>query len=693
MESTLRWLNAHHQTTSSFISNSLHNDGSDLYGNGAFSHGISTILDAPLPRSLQLDTTPLRASAHHKQQSITPHEAKGGRSVNKSIDAFAVGSPHAGTVFDALLQKGKEYQMRREALQEKALKEESKLMRSSPTVSSVAKAMQVRTEPIENRLLRKAHESEQRNQFAAESRNLQNQKLMQTVAPFKPNISAKGKQAESKVMTADYQENWHRRREQRIEARKTENLIKEIEDLREGPDINSRSQRLAAQKKEKEGLAGLSHVEAMLERDRLAKLAAWEKSQRELEQISNPQITVFAAALQREGSAGDRLYAASFEAEERRLQRMRETIDSDLRRSFSPRISRLAATTGQRGGLPVEERLSMRHQEAMIQREESVKLEVERERTIHQPSINPVSDAIASRLPLSAKERLVQPRRRHVDPSSDADGHQSPSVSRGSNISRSSSVSSALSSTVVDRLEAMATYEERREEHIQRLKQEKAEREMEECTFAPNTNRNSTAKTSVSQQSVIERNSQWNQKRQMKIEEQRRLNSEQELGKCTFAPAVPKAGLTPTAQPQATPEETIYGGDGTPWGVSEFVQRMEEARKLKNEKEVRQVTQTEKWKPSITVPKEFQLGRVKTPVKSLQRPLLNVPIDDTPETNNNNTNGPSRDVNTSPPPPVPFGSFMYRAEKSQSNSADHRPPLFAGAPIVPPSLWNTTTQF
>jgi hypothetical protein len=617
MEVTLRWL-AGQKETPSFVP--------------SWSENISSILDAPLPKSLRDDASPPQS---RRADSFA------GRSTREG-SRTAIARP---TIHDALIEKGKIMAMRREALQERALDEESRTLKGTPSISLEAQKIPVRTEPIESRLLRKAQEASTRQVYEVEVRKQQLVKAMQATAPFKPNISSRGKRAEAKVTTADYHKNWHRRREQRLESRRTELLISEMAELRDCPDINARSTKLAAAKREKEGLAGMSHIEAMLERDRLTKLAAWERSQRELESMANPQITVYAATLPRDTPAAERLYLHSFEAQERRTQLAREH-EASIARSYSPRISKLAANTPRT--FRVEDEIMQRHAESQAILEEKRRMQLEREVGCHQPAINPVSDAIAARLPSTAKERLFQPRT-HVDPAS----HASPSASRA----RSTSVATVSSMAATERAEALGKYEERRDANLQKLKREKAEREMEECTFAPTTNRN--VRTAGS---VVERNDQWMVRRDMKLQEQRRALESAEVKDCTFVPAREAGGRSASAA--GDDGATIYGGDGKPWGSNEFIQRMEEARRIRQEKDERKShTPSTNWKPTITQPVEFQLGR-STPVRSLQRPsgggvAVQEPND---------------------------ADYLYRSESTATDRSNVLPFHGVGG-IVPPSLW------
>ena len=502
-----------------------------------------------------------------------------------------------------------------------AIEDELKQLTSTPRVTKYPTTLH-RTEKIEDRLLRVHKETQARLTYEEAARSRQLEKDMHKVAPFSPQISAKGKRAAAKVLTNE-QESWHRRREQKLEARRTEKLVRELGEVREGPDINPRSVKLAAARREKEGLAGLTHIDAMLERERLSKLSLWEKTQRESDAQCNPKITMYAAMLDRGGDVGDRLYQEAVATEERRLLRMQQSILDEAPVAHTPKISALASFVSRRAGT-VEDDILLRHAEsrrALKAQQEDVDL---KERLTHQPSINPVSSLIASKLPETARERLLKPRSVSRPNSTDEE-------SNVSFVPRTNSRSASTSTAVSEHLEALTAFQDKKEENLRRLKDEMSQREVEGCTFTPATN--ATSKAIGPSGSVIDRSHQWILKRKMKLEEQRKALEDQDLRDCTFEPAVHRDPVA--QQPSSIHHETIYGGDGTVWGAPEFIQRQEQARQRREQSSQRASTPTSSWSPRVTVPKEFKLGRrdTTTPIRSLQKPAATaVPIELTSST-------------------------------------------------------------
>ena len=587
MEMTMRWLED--------TKGSYQPQGQPTYQtrDSWLTDDLRTILDAPLPRCLQMETTPRRMSHQNSARQPSPSVS------HTTATAAAIARPRVFA--DRLLEEGRLQEQRREELQLRAQQQEDRHLRSTPAVTAAAKALP-RHGKIEDHLLRKAREAEEKSKRELVQRDLTTRQEAETL--FKPQLSAKGKRATSKLSSIDYQENWHARREQRVESRRTECLLKEISEVRDKPDIDQRSKKLAAAKRQKEGIAELSHVDAMLERDRMQKLASWEKSQRDTAVGSNPLITTYAATLQREGEAGDRLYREAMEAQRRKEQRS----ESVQQHSFTPRISKLAAS------LPrvaqVEEDLMQRHLAAQATKEEVRRVVEERQRGTHHPAINPVSEAIASRLAQTSKERLTAPQQRDLrrDPMAEHHLNIEPDY-------RSHSVRSTTSTGIAP--ETLQSYEEKKHENLRRLHQEKIIREMDGCTFTPVTN------TQGVRGSVLERSEQWLMKRQLKLDEQRRANEEVEVKDCTFNPALQERHLEDN-------DGTIYGGDGRPWGYNEFVSRQALARTQKQEREARVSTSTNGWSPRLTTPQEFHLGRT-TPVRSLSKPDVHVPVRSPPK--------------------------------------------------------------
>ena len=617
MDLTRHWLDAQ-KSTPSFVSN--FND-------------IQDILDAPLPAALR-SHSPRATSmgAGHRSQTPPP----GGRSMSVHSNRYGgyngAASGAAVTpgrkIHEELIEKGKLYEQRREALREKALREEQKkanqsrfrkdnLAKTPPASKEEQRRQKLEDEAERKKRFeklwrdgKKKEEEDMYNRMKAEKA----EKAALESYGFKPRISGKGRRTTSRVSLVEQQSNWQRRKEEELDRLRRERIVEEMAHVQDGPDISIRSQKIAMKVREREGLAGLSHIEAMLERDRLKKLARWEEAQRErMKESANPKITVHAAALPREGSVGDRLYAESFEMEERKAQRIRERL-TEKHESFTPRITPYAASV--RRDRPVEDELMFRHLEALAERDEQSRMQEERIIEQHVPAINPVSDAIASRLPFSARERLYQPRKTFVDPEPEQFSRTASTNSTNSTMSQSEREAARQARLEKD--------EQRRRERLEQLAAEKERKEMAECTFTPKTKHRTPTRTRGDAGDLYSRNEQWQKRKEMKLQEQAELRSKSELEGCTFHPHVEEHRSQERLR-------SIYGGDGTPWGVQEYLERQKEARRLQEERQERQQTNTESWRPGVTVPKEFRFTNPgDRAVRALERPVAPLPRDSSP---------------------------------------------------------------
>ncbi|ORC93446.1 uncharacterized protein TM35_000013230 [Trypanosoma theileri] len=592
-----------------------------------FAERINSILEAPLPKCLRLkgegDTKPSITSitGSHAAQIVSPR---------RSARSGGVGIQHKKPIHEVLLDKGRLAAEQKEALRLKVLEEELSELRPAPSITyETLKKTPRKGTPIENRLLMRAQEAEKRRQHEAKCREEQMLKEMSVIAPFRPNISRRGRKATPKArkMAEEAQNDWYRRREEKREAIRTAKVLEDLSEVRDGPIINPRSERLAARRREREGLSGLSGIEALIERDRIAQVKRWERHEMEKRKEQTPQITLYAATLQREGDAAERLYADSYEKEVRRLQRERQLKYDNNRPLFTPRISPHAATKPR--FCNVEDELMQKHMQSMVLKEEMRRREEAEELRRHQPAIDPVSEAIAARLPDTSLERLYRhPRRvqRYMDSTErEVEAETKTTISgvkvgaaaaaaessfNGSNRGTTSRVTSLPESMA----EALQSYEERRLEKMRRLQEEQERRQREECTFAPVTN--GRGANIGGPEDVATRNQQWLARREGKLREMRQRKEIEKVRDCTFKPE------RETTYPLSARGESVYGGDGTPWGVQEYLERQQEARRLRQEREMRlQRRPSSAPRPSVTTPQEFVLGRREgTPVRSLQRP-------------------------------------------------------------------------
>eukprot|EP00759_Apiculatamorpha_spiralis_P007677 PhF_6_TR14900/c0_g1_i3/m.23252 len=524
----------------------------------------------------------------------------------------------APNVYEDLIEKGKMYQLKKEKLREEAVQKELKHLKKIPQVSLMAKQMK-RDDKIEERFKKLEFERRQMVEFKRND-NIKTLEQEQKHA-FQPKISKKGKRATSRTNHSDGNTVWQQKREEHLENLRTKKIIQEMAEVRGAPEIDEKSIRLAERKKEKEGLNGYNHLDVMLERDRLAKLAAWEKQQAEIRatQPGNPRITAFAAMTPREGDVYDRLYTSSFETEAKRSAMLHSQLSTDgVNCTHSPRITANASSIYR--DRPVEEDLLQRHEQAKAAQEEQVRYMLERERDLHTPAINPVSDEIAARLPETSRERLFKPKTQYYDPteypfqpvlnqnSIDIDAAKSTTPTPGS--ARAMSADSARRNR--ERIDLLYQREQHRQDRLDLLRREEEQKLMSECTFQPVTHNDSRNGAPLR---VYNRVSQWARRRDQKLKEQQYEKDRQELKECSFRPN----GIGNSPKPVS--ESSLYGGDGRAWGVEEYVDRQREARKRQMDKASKGWVTGDNWKNQVTVPVEFNLGRKEKPIKSLQKPL------------------------------------------------------------------------
>jgi hypothetical protein len=520
------------------------------------------------------------------------------RSVGTPARAHSPGAGQATTpIHERLLQRGQLYEQRLEALRERAIHNEVRRCRSVPKISSMGHNIQ-RDSAIEVRLANVAEEKKQVGLFNIQIMEKRERGIIEKW--FHPQISAKGKRSTGKAKKEKQKllhETWEYKRQQRIEELRKEKIVKELGDVRGMPDIDPRSELLAARRREKEGMAGYTHLEAMLERDRLAKLARWEEQQRAAQAatIASPKITTFAATMRRSGDVADRLMAEAAAREERRLERERLYLEEER---------------GGQGGTPGREfrpdELLARHQLAVQRRDERIRQVHANESRMHNPTINPTSDHLASRMSQSTMERLTTPPRSRTPGRSEQQQPRSttPRSVRGG----------GEDSNLFERLQLA---EARRKLHIEAAKSEKEAKELEACTFAPATTVNYYPPAQAdTPRGVYERMKQWDQRRQDRIDEQRKRGAAEELDGYTFAPRINAA------------QNSNFSTDNIS-GFQDFVTRQQSAARQRPEGDRPPAQHDGSHRQASTTPQAPLLGRERDAVApgrapvvlSLQRPV------------------------------------------------------------------------
>eukprot|EP00744_Colponema_vietnamica_P013282 GILI01018614.1.p1 GENE.GILI01018614.1~~GILI01018614.1.p1 ORF type:complete len:696 (-),score=59.19 GILI01018614.1:68-2101(-) len=443
--------------------------------------------------------------------------------------------------------------------------------------------------------------------------------------PFQPKLTGKGRRAISKVTAPDFLVGWRHRQDQRVDHRKTETILKEIANCQDAPDITKRSRQLASKVNERNGLSGLSHIEAMVERDRLRKLAHWEKlhAQEQEDNLFHPKITVYAATLgATEGSSevpnfnpasatvaqralmpvSERLYADAFALEDRKVARERQRTQIATEERILSSQVRMNAETRKRpeSSQPtIEDSLLVRHEHlkaASAAKANHLKAIEDRQR---KPLINPVSDAIAARLPHGSKDRLLSGQKSIFEKliHTEETNHTQPSKPM-------------LTAEEKTRfLQKLESYEEKRKDKLRRLEEERESESLAECTFAPEIHsgyrkmvydqnynpptgeedelemytrlkedrirRNQHRETEEQMLTIGERTAQWQQRKETKLQQMRDSLANKQEEEVVQPPEAKRRS-------ESVASDTVYYG-GTPWGTTEHVERQLKSREMKAE--------------------------------------------------------------------------------------------------------------
>eukprot|EP01065_Artemidia_motanka_P045123 TRINITY_DN6557_c0_g1_i2.p1 TRINITY_DN6557_c0_g1~~TRINITY_DN6557_c0_g1_i2.p1 ORF type:complete len:730 (+),score=153.47 TRINITY_DN6557_c0_g1_i2:244-2190(+) len=573
-----------------------------------------------------------------------------------------------------LLEKGKLYEQRKEALREDAIRREMKQVRSVPKVS--AHASRRRMDPSRPFWERFQEQEDHRQRGLRQAREAQVESEPK-IGP-RPHITKKGRAMSSRIVSGGGRTDaWTSRRNAHLEEMRSRQWVEELAEVRPTPGINERSEKLAVRRRRREdamhGAARgphYTHADSLLERDRISRLQLWEKHQQRLmdEQPGNPKITPFAAALDRShlGSACERLYDQSFDREERRSALSRRLGTDAAECYHSPRITAHAATM--RRDMPVEDDLIERHNRACRMRDQSIAATIDRERELHVPVINPVSDEIAARLPQTSRERLYASKadysvlQQAVNASSStALDPQSPAARRSKGRRRSRSAPAAGTDVDNSFYRRIELRKEQTDKKMETLRESQTEKVLNECSFHPRTNYagspNKRSGAAMHHRGIL-----WQQRREERLRDERVKLETAEKESCTFAPnraahdLSAASGVAQEAPWEAPPSSQLYGGTGRAWGFDECVERHREARRLDMERQEGVFVTGKGWRNEVTKPREFALGRRdqgRTRVDSLRKPL-------SPprrrEDDAGSSVGPSRSVSAEDrlqPPPVP----------------------------------------
>ncbi|KAG5473893.1 hypothetical protein LSCM1_04528 [Leishmania martiniquensis] len=579
-----------------------------------FQERVNALLSVSVPRCLQ-DTSHGNSPSQAVHMSVGEGTGLGVAAKLSDHDEqstqrdTATSDMRALPIYEALLLKGRQMQERRELLRQQAIEDEMRELRPVTLYGLAprsARRLLTEGQRIEVRLLQRAKEKQALEEKAAQMRAEREAEELASIASFHPQISAHAMATKSRFKEPPPDRGaWRERRSAEL-AHLSVNAGAEVLDrVQDAPSINARSAKLAARKKAREGLNGLPVSEVLLVGEHRRRLAQWQVSEaeREAQARASPAITRHAASLQRIGSVGDRLHAGSYKAAIRHLQR--EVAWNESHTPFRPLVTALAAATAPRYHRESDPGAHSR----ILQGSRSFLHQHSAKQHSFEPSINPVSSAIARRLPETTMERLCRPSAVHslssyTDPASftDASGvspsappdacSQTPRGLRRAPSGRQqhSAVSNAppstpgaLPSSVLASLDA---YERRRQRRLEALRKELAEHEQRECTFQPQINVRSVplmaSSTSTSCQrgpsAVAKRSGEWQQQRERHLETMQRWYAEQAAADAESIEAPFRGGARAAATASLPLSHSIYGGDGTPWGVEEYLSRQQLAR-------------------------------------------------------------------------------------------------------------------
>lgn len=336
-----------------------------------------------------------------------------------------------------------------------------------------------------------------------------------------------------------------------------------------------------------------------------------------------PRITNYAASLCRDGDVGNRLYNKAFEYKAKRAQQveqqMAEIEDMAKGGARSRRIASYSyeATMGEPEvrTLPIELDLLRREEERKAHFDQMLMDQEEEEVLMHYPRINAMSDLIAQQLPENSVERLLKPKVVWEAPPEDDDPSHTykPKVDRESNrINEERKQRGEVPQDDSKRNEYL--YEKSEENYFRREQARKRalDKEMEECTFQPNINKESRAMQGQGHgaTSVVARTQIWQKQRNARMRQEREAQEKKEMEECTFRPNIRSYKPKKTKKPI---EDTAYG-------IEEHLDRQAVARKRDEDAKTTPHSTGENWKHELTKPKEFSFNH-KVKIKALAKPI------------------------------------------------------------------------
>jgi len=531
-------------------------------------------------------------------------------------------------VENILLAKGMEYEI---DIEHKRMEQEARMEKDTtfqPTICKQSKDMANSSEMVFDRLQnwgeqqrdRKAQNQQQAADHKEKSSTMESESRVALVL----GEAKKGKRAEqfipviterSQRKQREYHDclTWGEEQKKKQEELREKYDELELAEVRPAPIISDRSRKLA-EKQDREG-----KIEDTL--------LAWKDKKKELQENKTaeeadercpyqPQITQYAANLEREGDVGSRLYNKAFEYRAKRqeeIERQMLEIEQMAKGGHSsPRRHGSYAyehnVEAEPRTLPIELDLHRREMERQQYRDQLMQEQHQEEANMHYPRINAMSDLIAEKLPENSVQRLLKPKVVWEAPEDDEDPDLTfkPKVNpRSIEINNEKLARGEVSA---DRNEYLYQKDEENKYRMEQARKRALDKEMEECTFQPNINRNSQSMPSSSH-SVVARTQQWQKQRNARMRAEREAQEKKEMENCTFRPTI--RDYKPKKEKNKKKQDN--------YGVDQHLERQVSARNQRKEETVPHST-GEGWSNTLTKPQEFSFNH-KVKIKALAKPI------------------------------------------------------------------------
>jgi hypothetical protein len=518
---------------------------------------------------------------------------------------------HKKKIEDALLDYGRQLEEHKEQMRQQYLRSQEETFHPNITSRSTTGGEHSRMDVIDRLELLEKERVEKLEQM---------QKAKEDNYTHKPVISKMSQDLATGDRSDIVQVNrtWVDHREHRLNALRDKKIEEELEEETFAPRLNPNTYKIVnrmrqQKKRDDEGVPFEDYLE---KKEVERQIQIQKKTEEHFQNLisKTPKITQRAAEIVREGSVSDRLYEQSFKLNEKRLEYTKQKqMQEQMEYDFTPKV----LTAGGREE-PVYDHLLKKEEEKRQKKKENMQKLIEREKELHHPKINPVSEEIASRLPDSTRVRLLK---KFNTASTTESFPFKPEIN-----SKSRQMAVERSGSGMNRIDRLYNIERKKREKLRQLRTMSEQKELEHCTFQPKTK---TADYHA--KPFNERSKQWEHKKKQKIARERAVVESKSMQECTFKPNTnAERRLHEMKSEPMSPLPSTPGGVGNttgastiedPLGFDEFVQRHKEARQKKEQSGKGVFVTGSRWQNRLTVPKEFHLGQKRPHIRALRKPL------------------------------------------------------------------------